>query len=155
MNMKTANWEAWQPLLGEWAGEGAGDPGQGVGRVSFSLELEGNILVRRNHLDFPDSPERPAFAHDDLLVTYREADGSLRADYFDNEDHVIHYAVTVAADGTILHLSQVQPGAPRFRMMYNAAGTGAATIRFEIALPGRPDDFSAYVVSTAMRRVGG
>ena len=153
--METTNWDAWQPLLGEWTGEGGGDPGQGVGTVSFALELDGRILVRKNHLDFHATPERPAFAHDDLLVTYREADGSLQADYFDNEDHLIHYAVTAAGDGTILHLSPVQPAAPRFRMTYTIAGTDSASIRFEIAPPGRPDDFSAYVVSTAMRRVGG
>jgi hypothetical protein len=152
--MDRNNWTAWQSLLGSWVGEGSGDPGQGVGTVSFSLELDGRILVRKNHLDFPATPERPAFVHDDLLVTYREADGSLRADYFDNEDHVIHYAVTAAADGTIVHLSDPQPGAPRFRMTYVNSGTDSYTIRFEIAPPGKADDFSAYVVSTSMRKVG-
>jgi hypothetical protein len=135
--METTNWDAWLPLIGSWVGEGGGDPGQGAGTVSFSLELDGRILVRKNHLDFPATPGRPASAHDDLLVTYREADGSLRADYFDNEDHAIHYAVTVFADGTILHLSDIQPAAPRFRMTYTRAGADSATIRFEIAPAGR------------------
>ena len=153
--METTKWDAWRTLLGSWAGEGGGDPGQGAGTVSFSLELDGRILVRKNHLDFPATPQRPAFVHDDLLVTYREADGSLRADYFDNEDHVIHYTVAAAADGSSVHLSAPQTGAPRFRMTYVRAAADTYSIRFEIAPPGRPDDFSAYVVSTAMRRVAG
>jgi hypothetical protein len=83
--MSTPNWDAWQFLLGEWIGEGGGTPGQGEGIMAFRFELQKQVLLRTNHMDFPTTPERPTFAHDDLTVIYPNPDGNLRAIYFDNE----------------------------------------------------------------------
>jgi len=76
---------AWAPLaflLGVWLGEGGGDPGQGTGWFSFLPDLQGKILVRKNHADYPASADWPAFAHDDLLIVYKDVlGGALRAIY--------------------------------------------------------------------------
>src|SRR5438552_17948620 len=65
---KTVNWDSWQFLLGEWIGEGGGAPGQGEGSFNFSLDLQKQVLVRKNHSDYPATKERQAYSHDDLMV---------------------------------------------------------------------------------------
>jgi len=147
-------WAELQFLLGDWVGEGAGEPGQGTGSFSFQTDLQEKILLRRNRADYPASKDRPAYAHNDLMVIYRPAEGkSLRADYFDNEDHIIHYTVTVSADGrSVEFLSDIAEGSPRFRLTYGQTGAGRLAIRFEIAPPGKPEAFSTYIAATARKK---
>jgi hypothetical protein len=35
------DWEAWKNLLGEWESDPKNEPNQGVGRVNFSVYLQG------------------------------------------------------------------------------------------------------------------
>src|SRR5512141_2649683 len=93
--MKPAGWERFDFLMGEWAGEGGGDPGQGQGQGSFSFayDLDGRVIIRKNRTDFPASGGRPAARHEDLLIIYAWPGGHTRGIYFDNEGHVINYAV--------------------------------------------------------------
>ena len=88
-------WAPLRSLLGEWVAEPSGQPGEPAGATaSFTLELDGQVLVRRNHVQFPPRAGEAAGAvHDDLLVIAREGPG-LRATYWDNEGHVIRYQVT-------------------------------------------------------------
>lgn len=149
--MMKPNWEAWKFLLGEWTGEGGGQPGQGVGGMSFEFDLEGQVLVRRNHVDYPATPDRPAFVHDDLTIVHPDPSGGLRAQYFDNEGHVIQYAVSAAEDAIVL-ISDPDPTAPRFRTSYLKEPGGAVTTRFEIAPPGKPEEFALYVEGLSRRK---
>jgi len=150
----TAGWEAWKYLLGNWVGEGSGQPGQGTGGFSFRVELQGKILVRTNRADYPASKDRPAFSHEDLMVIYREAEGSpTRAIYFDNAGHVIQYAASASEDGTAwVFLSDPAPSGPRYRLTYTKGTDGALGIKFEIAPPGHPDSFSPYIEAKARRQ---
>ncbi len=106
-------------------------------RFPFGLELQGKILVRRNHLEFPATPQRPAFTHEDLLVVYRDADTTPnRAIYFDSEGFVIHYTATFSEDGKVLtFLSDASPQAPRQRLTYVQNEDGTLKVKFEIAPP--------------------
>ena len=88
----------WAPLaflIGEWVGEGGGGPGQGTGEFSFQLDLGGAILIRRNVSDYPATKDKPAYSHTDLMII----DSTLRANYFDDEGHTIHYTVEPSANG--------------------------------------------------------
>ncbi len=78
-------------------GEGGADPGQGVGGFTFSLDLQNTVVVRKNYADYPATKDRPAFSHNDLMVIYGEGE-KMRAIYFDNEQHVINYTVTIPED---------------------------------------------------------
>ncbi len=152
IHMTATDWQAWEFLLGDWVAAGSGEPGQGSGTVSFSLELDGRILVRRNHLDFAATKDAAAFVHDDLLITFREENGEVGAIYFDNEGHTIHYKVALQPDGSLVHVSDEVPGAPRFRMTYIKDPGGTYITRFEIAPPGNPQGFVVHVEGPARRK---
>jgi hypothetical protein len=146
-----ADWNAWRFVLGEWIGEGAGAPGEGTGGFSFLTDLQGRILVRKNHTEFPAAGERPAFGHEDLMIVAQEPEGT-KAVYWDNEGHVIRYDVEIAADGSITFTSPIRAGDPRFRLSYRKLGDDRLGIRFETAAPDKPDDFKIYLDGTARKK---
>lgn len=87
------------------------------------------------------------------MVIYREGVGlPLRAVYFDNEGHVIHYTAQVSNDQqTVTFLSDAVTSEPRFRLSYSKGENGALAIKFEIAPPGKPESLSTYVEGVARR----
>jgi len=145
-------WRDFEFLFGEWSWSGGGQPGQVTsGTCTFKPDLNGTVLRRSVHLEYPASKQRAAFAHDDLLYIYRDsADGALRAIFFDNEDHVIRYTVTVASD-SIQFLSDAAPSGTRARMTYTRIGPDSVSERFELAPPTKPNQFTTYVEFTAKR----
>lgn len=151
LSQQTSPSDRWAPLsflMGEWTGEGTGDPGQGVGGFSFLPDQDGNVLIRKNRADYPAANGKPAFSHTDLMVIYKEAnDPKLRAIYFDSEDHVIHYTVEPAPDGT-----SVQFLSPTYRLTYSKTGADTLSIRFEIAPPDHPGAYKTYIHATARRK---
>jgi hypothetical protein len=151
-SMKPVDWDAYRFLLGEWVGEGTGDPGQGNGGFSFSLDLQNTVLVRKNYANYPATKDRPAFSHDDLMIVYQDK-GITRADYFDNEQHVIHYTVSISHDSTsYIFVSDPVASEPRFRLTNKKQGTDSIRITFEIAPPGKPDSFPRYIEAVARRK---
>ncbi len=150
---KPANWDAWQFLLGEWEGAGSGTPGQGAGGFTFSLDLQKRILVRRNRADYPATDKQTAFSHEDLMVVYQEAGAPARAVYFDNEGHVINYIVEFSPDqNSIIFLSEAKPAEPRYRLTYSKAAQKSVTIKFEVASPGKPQEFKTYIQAAAQQK---
>ena len=148
-------WGPWRFLMGKWEAAATGEPGEGKGTFSFTVELQGKILVRRGRTDFPATPGRAAFAHEDLLIIYPESGAAPnRAIYFDSEGHVIRYAATFSEQGKALtFVSEPSPQSPRFRLTYRQAENGALKVKFEIAPPGKPEAFVTHVEGLA-RRLG-
>ena len=143
------DWGPAQFLVGKWAGEGGGQPGQGSGAFSFSPDLQGRILVRKSFTEFPPANGRPASRHDDLMIVYRdETTHALRATYFDSEGHVIHYSVK-PSEGGVVFVSEGAPSNSRFRMTYTSAGKDTLRFKFEIAAPGK--EFAPYLEAAAHR----
>jgi len=149
-----SGWAPFEYFLGDWVGEGGGQPGQGTGEFSLHPDLQNHVLVRKNYAAYPPTKDRPGFRHDDLMVVYRESESApLRAIYFDSEGHVIHYSVTTSSDRkTIEFVSEALPSSPRFRLTYVKTGSDTLTLRFEIAPPGKPDSFSTYIEAKAKRK---
>jgi thioredoxin-related protein len=148
---KAPNWDAWNFLMGEWKGEGGGDPGQGTGTFSFAPDLDYTILTRKNHTVYPAAKNRPAFSHDDLMTIYQTGN-TTRAIYFDNEGHTINYTVEFSQDSNaVIFLSDLSPSTPRFRLMYTKVENETVRITFEIAPPGKPETFSTYLEGFARR----
>jgi hypothetical protein len=134
-------------LLGEWTA--IGDQGNATGGFTFAPSVQGHVIVRTNYSDTPPANGKPASRHDDLMVIYVEG-GTMKADYFDSEGHVIRY-VAEARPGTVVFISEIQPGAPRYRLAYTEGTGNTLTGRFEVAPPGKPDAFAPYLSWTARK----
>ena len=147
------NWQPLRWLIGDWTATGGGDPGQGFGGFSFHEDLQGQVLIRKNFSQYPATAGKPAYRHDDLMVIY-PAGRDFKAEYFDNEGHVIHYAVSASSDGnTITFVSDEAAPGPRFRLSYHKNSENTLAGTFEIAPPGKPDGFAKYLEWTAQKHV--
>jgi hypothetical protein len=136
-------------LMGEWVADGPA--AAGGGHFEFTPDVQGNLVVRRNHAEYPSAGDRPVANHDDLMVIYREG-GATRAIYFDNEGHVIRYAVEAAGPDAVTFLSEAAAGAPRYRLSYKKLPDGRVGGKFEVAPPGKPEEFKTYLEWTAKRK---
>jgi hypothetical protein len=150
----TDHWAKWKNMMGDWVGEGAGQPGKGAGSFSFKPDLDGKILVRKNHAGYPAAQDKPAFQHNDLMIVYPGENGNPdKAIYFDNEGHVINYMVAFSeGDKKIVFTSDVIDKVPRFRLSYTFSNDDLVKIKFEFAPPGQPEAFSPYIEATASRK---
>ncbi len=143
------DWSKFNYLIGEWRGEGSGNPGMGEGSFSFNFDLGKNILVRKNHTIFPATENRPASVHDDLLIIYKNMKGEAdKAIYFDNEKHTINYSVA-ASDDKLIFTSEKIAGVPVFRLTYSPLGTDKVNIKFEMSQDGQK--FMTYLEGNALK----
>jgi hypothetical protein len=134
-------------LVGDWAADsGSGEPGKATaGEFSFRLELNGQVLVRHSFADYGKENR-----HEDLLYIYRNSPSEpLRAIYFDNEGHVIHYSVTASPNSAVFDSDPAQPG-PRFRLTYQLAGK-MLNGKFEMAMPGSTE-YKTYLAWTSVKK---
>ena len=137
-------------LLGEWVPDGPATAG--VGHFEFTSDVQGKVMIRRNHADYPAAKPRPAVNHDDLMVIYPE--GDVRAIYFDSEGHVIHYTMEAGAPGAVTFVSETVPNTPRFRLSYKKLPDGRLSGKLELAQPDTPKEFKTYLEWTAKRKAG-
>jgi hypothetical protein len=151
---KIVSGSEWNFILGDWVGEGTGKPGEGAGGFTFNKDLGDNILVRKNHTVFPAVNGKPETIHDDLLIIYLDNSGALtKAIYFDNESHVINYAVSFnQTEKSLVLTSDAQQNMPRFRLTYKTLDNNMLGIDFEIAPPNKPDSFSKYLSGKAHKK---
>jgi hypothetical protein len=149
---QAGGWDKWQFLIGEWVGVANGQPGSGSGRFSFNPDLNGNIMVRKSHTDFPAINNRPAFSHDDLLIVYKNSSGApSQAIYFDNENHTINYEIAYSENSVILTSEPIQ-NVPRFRLTYEKLDDKKLNVRFEMTSPKNPEVFKLYLEGQSVRK---
>ncbi|HEV8001247.1 MAG TPA: hypothetical protein VGP63_15275 [Planctomycetaceae bacterium] len=144
-------WADFRFLIGTWVSEAK--PGEGSGRFSLEPELQGKVLVRRNVANVPAVQGRAAVKHEDLMIVYPDPRSrQIRASYFDNEGHVIDYSVNALPDkkGLVFASDPKLPG-PCFRLTYTKAGESEVALKFEIAPPGKPDQFRLYLQGLVKR----
>ena len=131
-------------LIGEWPAAGGGQPGSGKGSAVFTRSLQDRVIVRTNYADYPAQEGKPASRHDDFMILYASG-GGVRADYYDNEGHVIRYAVSSPAPGQAVFVSEPGSGEPKFRLTYKLTSESSLDGTFEIAPPGSQDAFKPYL----------
>ena len=136
-----------QFLLGEW--EGIGDQAGATGGFTFAPGVQDRVIVRTNYSNTPPHGGTPASRHDDLMVIYVDA-GVVKADYFDNEGHVIRYVAT-ARPGEVVFLSEIKPAEPRYRLAYTRASATTLNGKFDVAPPGKPEAFTSYLSWSARK----
>ena len=137
----TDPWKALSFLEGSWAGDTQGKEGVSTsGTYTFRRELGNHILAR--HITKDAGCKGPAdfdCEHSDLLYVYEDAPGQpLKAIFFDNEGHVIHYDVSAPDATTAVFLSEASRPGPRFRLTYQLKGTVMAG-KFQMQMPGQTD----------------
>ena len=136
-----------QFLVGVW--QGVGDQAGATGGFTFAPGVQDRVIVRTNYSDTPASGGKPASRHDDLMVIYIDA-GVVKADYFDNENHVIRY-VAEARTGEVVFVSETKASEPRYRLTYTRGSATTLKGTFEVAPPGKPDAFNPYLSWTARK----
>jgi len=150
LGQQDAAWSKWSWLIGEWVGEGSGQPGEGGGSFSLQPDLDGKILVRKNHFEYPATKDKPKIVHNDLMIVYRdEADQPGKAIYFDNEAHTIEYAVGLN-DKSIVFTSNKIPNMPLFRLTYLLLDEDTITVKFEMSQDGQT--FKVYTEGKCKRK---
>lgn len=148
-SQEKSSWNNWSGLIGEWKGEGNGQPGQGGGTFSFQVDLGGKILVRKAHTDFPASGDRPAFSHDDLLIASLDYSGNpSKAIYFDNEGHTINYTISYP-ENTVVLLSEKIPNVPIFKLTYKLIDAKIVNTKFEMSQDG--EKFMTYIEGKSIK----
>src|ERR1700709_1563819 len=88
-------------LMGDWVADGPASAG--TGHFEFTPDVQGKVLIRRNHAEIPAAKPKPDVTHDDIMVIYNE--GGVRATYVDSEGHVIRYTLTSGAPDTATFVS--------------------------------------------------
>ncbi len=141
-------------LVGEWPSSGAGQPGATSGSAVFARSLQDRVILRTCYAEYGAAAGQPASRHDDLMIIYATPEGGARADYYDNEGHVIRYVVQSPGPGRAVFLSELVAGQPRFRLTYTLQATGVLEGEFAIAPPGAPEDFKQYL-HWESRKAGG
>jgi hypothetical protein len=144
----TDPWKALSFLQGTWSGatNTAGSSGGNVsGTYTFRPELGNHILAR--HTTSIEGCKGPASFdcdHGDLLYIYQDAPGrSLKAIFFDNEGHVIHYDVSTPDAMTAMFLSDASQPGPQFRLLYELKGA-IMQGKFQMRMPGQ-NEWKSYL----------
>jgi hypothetical protein len=109
-----------------------------TGTYTFRRELGGHILARRSTSDAGcKGPATFDCEHGDILYVYEEAPGQpLKAIYFDNEGHVIHYDVSVPTATSVVFLSEASRPGPQFRLVYELKDS-LLLGKFQSRMPGQ------------------
>ena len=145
------HWDKFNYLIGNWQGEGSGDPGKGEGYFSFKLDLDNKILIRNSHSEYPAVKDKPLIIHDDLMIVYLNYSGKPeRAIYFDNEGHVINYSITFSDSNDIVFTSDIVPKFPIFKLTYSKIENDLLNTKFEISQDGK--NYITYVEGKSKRQ---
>jgi hypothetical protein len=135
-------WKELAFLEGTWdAHTQSGSAGaQGNSTYTFKPGLKHHVLVRSSKAYVAcKGPASFDCEHSDVLYIYQEAKSQpLKAIYFDNEGHVIHYDVSAPDSATALFVSEASPSGPQFRLVYELKGA-VMLGKFQMRMPGQAE----------------
>jgi hypothetical protein len=144
----TDPWKAIAFLQGTWSSStsSAGSSGGTArGSYTFRMELRDHVLARHTvNVEGCKGPATFDCDHGDLLYIYQDMPGQpLKAIYFDNEGHVIHYDVSTPDTTTALLVSDGSQPGPQFRLIYQLKGI-TMTGKFQMRMPGQ-SEYKSYL----------
>ena len=142
----TDPWQSVRFLIGTWQAttQGGTAAATATGTYTFRLELGDHVLARHTASAGCKGPTDFNCDHGDLLYVYPGSSGTdLKAIYFDNEGHVIHYAVSSSTPGSVVFLSDPSAGGPQFRLTYESKDR-VLYGKFQMRAPGQ-NDFKSYL----------
>ena len=135
-------WKALSFLEGTWSAKTTRGSTSGIeasGTYTFRKDVGGHVLVRLAKVAGCKAPAGADCDHTDILYVYQErAVEPLKAIYFDNEGHVIHYDVSCPAAGSAVFLSEPGVAGPQFRLTYELKGA-VMEGKFQMRMPGKAE----------------
>jgi len=152
-SVKPDPWMGLRFLLGSWEAKTTGGVAQAQASAGYAFrqELRDHILARHSRSGACSAPDDFDCQHSDLLYIYPAATGqTFEAIYFDNEGHVLHYAVSIPKPGTAVFLSDPAQTGPQYRLSYNFLD-GVMSGQFEMKMPGQTD-FTSYLEWSGKRQ---
>jgi hypothetical protein len=121
------------------------------GTWEAKAELGNHILARHTSDTVCKGPASFDCEHKDLFYIYNDAPGqTLKAIYFDNEGHVIHYNVSIPDATTAIFLSDGSQPGPQFRLMYQLNGA-VMSGKFQMRMPARTE-WKSYLEWTGSKQ---
>jgi hypothetical protein len=147
-------WKSLAFLEGTWEAKAQGNGGAAAaGAYTFRRELGGHIMARHSTTDAGcKGPDTFDCDHGDLLYIYADMPGQpLKAIYFDNEGHVIHYDVSTPTPTTVMFLSDPATPGPQFRLVYEKKESRMFG-KFQMHMPGQTEWKSYLEWSGAAKR---
>lgn len=142
----------WAPVhafLGEWQGEGGGEPGIGKYERSYTLTLNGNFIEIRNKSTYPPTEKNPkGEVHEDIgYIFYDRGRKTFLLRQYHIEGFVNEYALeSISPDNkTLVFVTESIVNIPkgwRARETYRVLGPNELEETFELAPPDKP--FAPY-----------
>lgn len=148
--------DPWHPLrflIGTWQSKTQGGSADATvaGTYTFRLDLGDHVLARHTASTECKGPADFDCEHGDLLYVYSDSSGNtLKAIYFDNEGHVIHYAVSSSMPDSVVFLSDPSIPGPQFRLTYEFKDR-VLYGKFQVRVPGE-NDFKSYLEWSGPRK---
>jgi hypothetical protein len=140
-------WATLNFLQGTWAAnvDGGSAGARSRGLYAFEYELKQHVLSRVSKSPVScEGPTKFDCEHSDLLYIYQDAEGQpLKAIYFDNEGHVIHYNVSTPDATTVVFLSDASSNGPQFRLTYQRKDLTMYG-KFQMRMPGQ-EEWKSYL----------
>jgi hypothetical protein len=131
------SWKPLQFLMGTWEAKTAGKT-EAAGTYNFALDLSGHIVSRSSHTASCKSASGLDCEHTDLLYIYKDGPANvMKAIYFDNEGHVLHYDVTTPSPTSVVFLTDAAQPGPQFKLTYELKD-GVMSGKFQMKPPGAP-----------------
>ncbi len=133
-------WKSLAFLQGTWDAKSQGPAGTTTdGTYTFGLELNNHVMARHGGTAACKAAGSFDCDHTDLFYIYQNAPNQpLKAIYFDNEGHVIHYNVSTPTATSVVFLSDTAQPGPQFRLTYELTGSVMAG-KFQMHMPGQSE----------------
>jgi len=132
-------WANWQPLIGNWKGEGIGIPGEGTGCFSFTFDTEQNILVRKS--DYSYYADKAYTIFEDTMIIYIENGTPSKAFFSNHEGFSRTYSISYSGK-TITLICENPSQSLIFKLTYTLIDELTLTLKYEIARGG--ENFVTY-----------
>jgi len=144
-------WQSLRFLMGTWDAKTTSGTAaaQSNGIYSFGLELKDHILARHSSSGACKAPADFNCDHSDLLYLFLDHQ-SIKAIYFDNEGHVIHYSVSTPTPASVVFLSDSSLPGPQFRLAYERSQS-ILSGKFQMKMPGQ-SEFTSYLEWSGNRK---
>lgn len=139
---KDSLWLPFQPFIGEWKGNGGGEPGNGAYERSYQFVLGKNFIEVKNQSTYPPTKQHPkGEVHEDIgYFSYDSDANKFKLRQFHTEGFVNEYVLdSISPDQkTIVFVTEAIENIPigwKARETYRILDDGRMEETFELAEP--------------------